>query len=125
MTMDAPIEGQQDANLVPDAPAAAETQPQTPAEPVAPVAAEPAKGKSKIRRQKQVTTVNTLTAEPVTETVVVESEDADLPASVKLAAPYAFYDDVGALRSWAAGQTVEDLAEIAILVERGALFEAE
>lgn len=124
--MDTPIEGQDNAAVSDSITAAESPKPQTSTEPAAPAVAQPVKGSTKIRRQKQVTTVNTLTAESVTKIEVVESEDAELPKSVKLAAPYAFYEDEGgALRTWAAGQTVEDPAEIAILVERGALFEAE
>jgi hypothetical protein len=126
MTMDTPIEGEKNAPFIPDAPAAGQvTKTEAPAEPAAPVAAEPPKGKTKVRRQSQVKTMNVVTAEEVTKTEVTEEEADDLPKSVKLAAPYAFYEDDGALRSWAAGQTVEDPAEITVLVERGALFEAE
>lgn len=51
-------------------------------------------------------------------------EDAPLPASVKLAAPYGFIDDeTGEHRYWQAGQEVTNPEEIKVLVERQAPLE--
>lgn len=50
---------------------------------------------------------------------------AALPASVKLASPYAFYDDDNNMRSWSHGQVVTDPEHIAVLLERAAPLEAE
>lgn len=83
-----------------------------------------AKGKRTVRTQVNETSVLATTAETVTTTAVQDTQVDELPASVTLAAPYAFYDDEGALRSWGQGRVVDDPAEIALLVERGAIFEA-
>ena len=91
---------------------------------VAPVEVAPSVTKT-VRHQRKQSAVNTLSAETEITTVVTDDESAELPASVKLASPYAFYDDAGALQSWAAGQVVDDAAVIALLVDRGAIFEAE
>ena len=51
-------------------------------------------------------------------------EDAPLPASVKLAAPYGFIDDEsGEHRYWQAGQEVTNPEEIKLLIERQAPLE--
>jgi hypothetical protein len=44
-------------------------------------------------------------------------------ALVKLMSPYAFYDDDGVMCSWATGQEVTDVEDIAVLVERSAPVE--
>ncbi len=114
----APAEAAQNAApevVAPQAPAA-----QAPAAQVD--ASEPAQPK-KVRRQRAQVSTNPVTAEQTTETVVDEVDAAALPSSVTLAAPYAFYDDAGELRSWAQGRVVDDPAEIALLVDRGAIFE--
>lgn len=82
------------------------------------------KGKRTLRTQVQQSSVLAATAETVTTTDVQDKEVDELPASVKLAAPYAFYDDEGALHSWPQGFVAVDAAEIALLIERGAIFEA-
>lgn len=123
--MDDPIEGQENANVSDTIATAIPVESESPTEPIVVVAAEPVQEKAKVRRQKQVNSVSILNAESATETVVIETEEEELPKSVKLAAPYAFYDDGGALRSWSAGQVVEDSVEIAMLVDRGVLFDAE
>jgi hypothetical protein len=80
---------------------------------------------AKIRRQVTTEALNfsTLRMEPVVE--VVEVEVAEVPASVTLDAPYGFYDDDQTYRFWSAGQVVTDSSEIALLIERGAVFKAE
>lgn len=93
---------------------------------VAAIAPESAPAATKtVRHQRKKSSVNTVSAETEVTTVVTDDEAVELPASVKLASPYAFYDDAGELQSWAAGQVVEDAAVIALLVDRGAIFEAE
>ncbi len=87
--------------------------------PVAPVV----KTKVRHQRQKQVTSI--VTAEEQTETEITDDDVDVLPTSLTLAAPYAFYDDAGAMHQWLAGQTVSDATEIALLVDRGAIFKAE
>ena len=42
------------------------------------------------------------------------------PDKVTLASPYAFYEDNGDLRNWAAGAVVTDADEIAVLIDRQA-----
>ena len=78
-----------------------------------------------VRRQVTTEALNfsTLRMEPVVE--VVEVEVAEVPASVTLDAPYGFYDDDQTYRFWSAGQVVTDSNEIALLIERGAVFKAE
>lgn len=75
-----------------------------------------------VRRQQRVTTMNPVSALPQTATVVVDGVE-DEPTSVTLAAPYGFYDDNGVLQFWAAGQTVTDAEQIALLISVGAVFE--
>lgn len=100
-----------------------EVAPQATPEPTAAPAPAP-KGKRTVRTQVKETSVLATTAEKVTTTAVQNTEVDELPARVVLAAPYAFYDDDGALRSWGQGRVVEDPAEIALLIDRGAIFEA-
>jgi hypothetical protein len=90
----------------------------------APVAPVKARGGKALRTQTRVTEVDPVTAVASTKTVIEDTEPSELPASVKLAAPYAFYDDNGELQSWAQGQIVDDAEVIALLVDRGAIFEA-
>lgn len=89
------------------------------------LAASQKKGKRNVRRQVTTNVVDAATTGTVKKTNVVDSDEAELPARVTLAAPYAFYDDENVLHSWLAGSVVEDPAEIAVLVDRGAVFEAE
>lgn len=44
----------------------------------------------------------------------------ELPAKLRMTHPYAFFEEAGRLRSWAVGEIVTDLHEIALLVERKA-----
>lgn len=44
----------------------------------------------------------------------------ELPASLKMLAPYGFYDDDGALKYWHEGHVITDAAQIEMLIERGA-----
>lgn len=78
-----------------------------------------------VRRQVTTEALNfsTLRMEPVVE--VVEVEVAELPASVTLDAPHGFYEEDQTYRFWAADQVVTDSNEIALLIERGAVFKAE
>ena len=55
----------------------------------------------------------------------VDSSPDALPESVKLASPFGYYDDDGTGHFWSAGHVSTDPEEIALLVEHGALFEAE
>lgn len=51
-------------------------------------------------------------------------EDAPMPASVKLTAPYGFIDDeTGVHYFWQAGQVVTEATEVQLLVERQAPLE--
>lgn len=103
------------------APAEAPATPVEPAEPPVPTS----KGKKPtIRREGKATRVIPASAETVTDAVVTDTEVDALPASATLAAPYAFYDDDSKLHSWAAGQVISDPNELALLVERGAIFES-
>ena len=52
-----------------------------------------------------------------------KTPDAATQASVTLAAPYAFYDDVGELQSWQVGYTESNPVKIAVLIQRGAPLE--
>ncbi|MGJ7529847.1 hypothetical protein [Variovorax sp. GB1P17] len=91
-----------------------------------PVAPPPAsRGKRAVRRQVTTQIVDAAATSTVATIDVVGTEEAELPSRVTLAAPYAFYDDDGVLRSWLGGSVVEDPAEIALLVDRGVVFEAE
>lgn len=112
-----------DTNQAPDAPktdpVTADATTQAPDAPVA------KSEKRTVRRQSRVDKTDPVTAVTVTQTVVKDEEADALPSSVKMAAPYAFYEDDGSLRSWSAGQIIEDAEEIALLVVRGAVFEAE
>lgn len=92
------------------------------ADDLAPVEAAPA---TVVRRQRKQQTMNVLTAQLQDETVITDDLAEALPVSVTLAAPYGFYADDGQYHAWAAGQTVVDAAVIALLVARGAIFEAE
>lgn len=83
----------------------------------------PAKGR-RVRRQVTAPVLNTLTATTSPQTSVLDEDVTELPASVKLAAPYAYYDDAGELHSWLQGSEIADTDTIALLVERGAIFEA-
>lgn len=95
-------------------------------DPAAPAAPAPGpKGKRAVRRQVTTQVVDPATTSTVQKTDVVDTEEADLPARVTLAAPYAFYDDENVLHSWLAGSVVEDAGDIALLIDRGAVFEAE
>lgn len=78
-----------------------------------------------VRHQRKKQTVRALTAEVQEETVITDDATDVLPTRVTLAAPYGFYAEDGAYVAWAAAQVVEDAAEIALLVARGAIFEAE
>ncbi|NMM21837.1 MAG: hypothetical protein HHJ15_18110 [Rhodoferax sp.] len=92
---------------------------------VAAIAAESAPASTKtVRHQRKKSSVNTVSAEIEITTVVTDDVEA-MPVRVTLASPYAFYDDAGALQSWAAGQVVDDSVVIAVLVDSGAIFEAE
>lgn len=78
-----------------------------------------------VRRQRKVQKQVLHTASVVEDTEVEGVESDALPSSLTLAAPYGFYEGEGdqqVLRMWQAGQTVTDPAEIALLVERGAVF---
>jgi hypothetical protein len=44
----------------------------------------------------------------------------DLPESVTLAAPYAYYDVTGGFHAWTAGQSVADAGQVADLIARQA-----
>jgi len=77
----------------------------------------------RVRRQAIATVVNPMTAESSVQAQINEDDLPELPKQIKLAAPYAFYDDDGKLHSWAAGAIVTDADEIATLIERGALVE--
>lgn len=96
----------------------ADPPPATPAPPAA-------RGKRAVRRQITTQVVDAVTTSTVPQTTVVDTEEAELPSRVTLAAPYAFYDEENVLHSWLAGSVVEDPAEIAVLVDRGAVFAAE
>lgn len=92
----------------------------------APVDSAPvAKGKRTVRRQVTAKVVDAANTTTVETTKVVDTDEAELPPSVKLAAPYAFYDDDGQLHSWLQGSEISDADTIALLVDRGAIFEAE
>lgn len=86
---------------------------------------EPPASTRKKRTQKTVQTVDPVTANVTTTDVLGEVILDALPASATLAAPYAFYDDAGTMHSWAAGQMLVDADEIAMLLDRGALFTPE
>jgi hypothetical protein len=115
------------------APVAPETvvEPVATAPEVAPVVVDPVPApvaptvKTKVRHQRQKQVTSIVTAEELTETEITDDDVDVLPASLTLAAPYAFYDDAGAMHQWLAGQTVADATEIALLVDRGAIFKAE
>lgn len=78
----------------------------------------------KVRTQVQRTVVDPATTSTRKTTDVDEDEVDELPTKVTLAAPYAYYDDENVLHSWGQGRVVEDPDEIALLVARGAIFEA-
>lgn len=133
--MDEPTQATVDETTIVDqvAPVAPETvvEPVATEAEVAPVVVDPVPApvapvvKTKVRhqRQKQVTSIITAEEQTVTE---ITADDVDvLPTSLTLAAPYAFYDDAGEMHQWLAGQTVSDATEIALLVDRGAIFKAE
>ena len=117
----------------PVAPAAPEAvvDPVTTAPEVAPVVVDPVPApvapvvKTKVRHQRQKQVTSIVTAEEQTETEITDDDVDVMPASLTLAAPYAFYDDAGEMHQWLAGQTVSDATEIALLVDRGAIFKAE
>jgi hypothetical protein len=69
--------------------------------------------------------VDVVTAETTTKTEVQDTEVDELPATVTLAAPYGFIDEDGERRYWGAATVVTDPDEIALLVERGAIFKSE
>jgi len=50
----------------------------------------------------------------------VATTDAEIPESVKLAAPHGFYDEAGELQAWLQNEVVTDAKDIALLIERGA-----
>ena len=112
----------------PEAAAAAAEAERIAAEKAAAAAAEVAAPKPKrpyVRRQKVEVVTDVVTDQKTTRDVLTDEDVEALPASVKVAAPYAFYDDNGKLHSWAAGQVLDDAEEIAILVDRGVIFEAD
>lgn len=125
----------QAALAAPDQSAPAEAAPASPApvaDPVAPVppADDPAPAAStkkprRVRRQEKVVQRDLATGQDSVVAAVTDEELAEAPTKVTLAAPYGFYEDDGALRSWAQGQQVEDPDEIALLIERGAIFTSE
>ncbi|QOR55276.1 MAG: hypothetical protein SHS37scaffold220_45 [Phage 67_12] len=90
-----------------------------------PVPNAPPAAKHKKRTQTTVKTVDPVTSNVTISDVLGEVDLDAVPASATLAAPYAFYDDEGAMHSWAAGQVLVDPDEIAMLLDRGALFTAE
>ena len=75
----------------------------------------------KVRRQGKGSVMSIITAIP-REVATIDEDDEQIPASVTLAAPYAYYDDSDVLRSWAAGQVVADASDVSLLIERGAIF---
>lgn len=106
-----------------EVPATATAPPDAPppdAPPLAPKARKPTK-----RTQATVTKTDPVTDVATTSDVIDQVELDELPATATLAAPYAFYDDDGALHSWAAGHVLVDADEIAMLMDRGALFTPE
>ncbi len=50
--------------------------------------------------------------------------DETAPAQVVLAAPFAYFDEDGALQSWQPGFIETDAAKVADLISRGAPLEA-
>ena len=78
----------------------------------------------KVRRQRDVLVTDPATDTSTLTAVILDEDATDLPQTATLAAPYGFYDDDGSYLSWAAGQVLTDAAEIAMLIERGAVFTA-
>lgn len=102
----------------------AQTDPVTTDVTTPPPAPKTAKARTQ-RVQAVVTKTDPVTTVVTTTDVITETVLEALPASATLAAPYAFYDDDGERHSWAAGQVLVDPDEIAMLLDRGALFTPE
>lgn len=125
----------QAALAAPDQPAPAETSPASaapaapPVDPIPPATdtapAADIKKPRRVRRQEKVVQRDLATGKDSVVAAVTDEDLAEAPTKVTLAAPYGFYEDDGALRSWAQGQQVEDPDEIALLIERGAIFTSE
>ena len=112
--------GQADAPPAPDAALQASSTKPPPAPP-----APPAAKKTRVRRQAIATTTDPATDVKTVSAVVTDAEADAPPASATLACPFGYYDDDGAAHWWHAGQVVTDVAEIADLIERGAIFAAD
>lgn len=91
-----------------------DTNPTPPAPPVAKTRT--------VRRQVTTPVINPVTSLVADVTKIIDTDEAECPVSVTLAAPYAFYDDDGVLHSWGQGCVVSDPADIACLVDRGVIF---
>lgn len=76
-----------------------------------------------VLRQRLIRRMNPVTAQNIEQFGVEEEERDELPESVTLAAPHAFYDDNGALHNWHQGQVVTDPEQVALLISRGVIFE--
>ena len=76
-----------------------------------------------VLRQRLIRRMNPVSAQFIEHFGVEEEELDELPESVTLAAPHAFYDDNGALHNWHQGQIVTDPEQIALLISRGVIFE--
>lgn len=76
-----------------------------------------------VLRHRLVRRMNPVSAQFIEHFGVEEEERDELPESVTLAAPYAFYDDNGALHNWHQGQVVTDPEQVALLISRGVIFE--
>lgn len=118
--------GQADAPPAPDAAQQVSSTEPPLAPPAPPPAPEPtAAKKTRVRRQAIATTTDPATDVKTVSAVVTDAEADAPPASATLACPFGYYDDDGAAHWWHAGQVVTDVAEIADLIERGAIFAAD
>ena len=120
------VNAEQSAVPATEAPAAEGSAAEPPATGAAePEQDKPAPSKHRARRQKSAVVTNPMTGLSTVDSVVTEDDSPELPSKVTLAAPYGYYDEENQLKFWPQGYVTENPDEIALLVERGAIFTSE